>query len=52
MRRAHITAREEFQAETDERAIARARAVYRERPLRLGFDLWNNTRTVHKEPAA
>jgi len=47
----HIVAREEFQAETDEGANARARSIYRERAFRCGFELWRNAKMVHAEPA-
>ena len=47
-----ITAREEFQAETDEYALVEARALYAERARQLGFELWRTDKIVHKEPSA
>jgi len=47
--RGHILAREEYEASDDVDAIAKARAMFSNRPHFSGFEVWQLGRVVHRE---
>ena len=48
----HFGSRHDFEAENDDEAIAKARALYAEQELKAGFELWNGAQLIIAESEA
>ena len=45
----HFGSRQDFQADNDDEAIAKARALYADEEIKAGFELWNGAQLVIAE---